>query len=209
MSQLGQKLKLISAPKELLYRNDGDGGVQPGDILIRSEHHASNYPNHSAPSGWSTAWAVNAPGNWASFSSTYRQQHVGAYRIADGSGDDNYAQHWWRWTGGPITSVSKVFNTQWTSHPGNRTYNMSSYESSDSIGTVAFEGMYFWGKTSNRTANILPDNGYHTGSDFQAVFGRKTDEGVTFQTSGGSATGPGASYSWWYIGGAAILKLYA
>lgn len=209
MSQLGQKIKLISAPDELLYLNGGDGGIQAGDILIRSEHHASAYPNHAPPSGWTTGWQVSAPGQWAGVSQSYRQQHYGAYRIADGTSDDNYAQHWWRWTGGPITSVFKMFNTQWTSHPGTRTYNMSQYESDDSVGTVAFEGMYFWGKVSNRTSNILPDNGNDNDSDFKAVFGRKTGEGVTFSTSGGSATGPGANYSWWYIGGAAILKLYA
>lgn len=211
MSQLGQKLKLIGGSNELLYKNDGVGGIQAGDLVVWMAHHASAYPNHAAPSGFTTAWSVDAPGRWYSAVASYRQEYVGAYRIANGTSLDNPGNvQWWRWTGGPITSVSNVYSRQWTSHPGTRTYPMSSYETSDSIGTVFFEGTYFWGKSSDRQVNPMSDNPDYThGPDLKIVFGRKTDEGVTFQTSGGSATGPGAGYNWYYIGGAAGLRLYA
>jgi|TARA_R110002153_G_scaffold59642_1_gene162669 hypothetical protein len=210
MSQLAQKLKTVAGKGELLYRNGGVGGFQNGDLLLRSVHAASSYPNHAPPSGWSTAWSVNAPGNWASFSASYRQQHYGAYKIADGN-NDGYAMSWYRWTGGPLSSVSKATSTQWTSHPGNRSYNLSSYESADVVGVVMMEGTYLWGKTGSRSAGTTTDNPLSEvqETDYKIIVGRTAGEGVSFTTSGGSASGPGGGYNWWYIGGNAIFKLYA
>lgn len=210
MSQLGKKLKLLTAGEgELLYLNGGDGGIQAGDILVRTENHLSAYPGHAPPSGWTTGWNIDAPSNWYNAVSSYRQEHYGAYRIADGTAQDSYAQHWWRWTGGPITSVSNLGGSNWTSHPGNITTHMANYETDNSIGIIYFEGMYLWGKTANRQSSVEPDNGYPTASDYQIVFGRKNGETISFTTSGGSASGPGAAYTWYYIGGYRILRLFA